>query len=132
MPSTLVIPPECQTHPGTTKSQCAAINALWATKFSYCCPMYPDYTSHGYWPQIDITDPRGVAAFPTALLREVGVDSFTHAATWLGNGAGCRLAWDCQGLSKSLCKASAQLCSWCVSLLNIAHAQRARWKKKKS
>ena len=32
-------------------------------------------------------------AFPTATFQELGVP-LTQSAKWLGNGAGCRLAWN--------------------------------------
>ena len=38
--SALVIPPECLPNPGTTESECSAINTLWNTKckcYSYKC-----------------------------------------------------------------------------------------------
>jgi len=34
------IPPECQTRPKMSQSECSAVQNLWATKFAYCCPLY--------------------------------------------------------------------------------------------
>jgi len=35
VPSTLVVPSDCQPQPRTTKTECQAINQLWATKIGF-------------------------------------------------------------------------------------------------
>ena len=69
----------------------------------------------GYLPQAGLLDPRATAPFPAAQLRSWGIP-VRQAAKWtgiVGHGkGGCRMMWDCVGLTYKPCMAQGNLCLW--------------------
>jgi len=127
IPSPFKIPSECLPSPGTTKDECNQINAMWNTKFRYCCPAqndgddldYPGYD--GPYPQIaDASSPQAAGSFFQRPTSEWFADYLPEyknlqATKWIGKGnkGGCKLWSDCgSNKDKASCKAHGGICVW--------------------
>ena len=138
IPSNFVIPPACLPTKGTTYAECSAINNLWNSKFTYCCPLFNNgYDYYGAWGQIggsvkftppmvapypqiqNEKDPAGFSSFffrgtKHDLLSIYGYPNLV-AAKWVGKGneGGCKMFWECSSQKdKASCKALGGVCSW--------------------
>ena len=108
-----VIPSDCLPTPSTNAAGCKVINALWRTKFNYCCP------GNGFplsvHKNVDIQSPEAYAPWPScwAKLNLVPADSVGAGCAVASKTGGCQIFYECSSLTcRKSCNAHLPLCEW--------------------
>ena len=108
-----VIPSNCLPDANTNAAGCQAINALWQTKFNYCCP------GNGFplsvHKNVDIQSPEASAPWPScwSKLNLVPADTVGSGCTTASRTGGCKIFFDCNSMKcRKTCNAHLPLCEW--------------------